>query len=72
MADSERLPAERPVVMTVPEAGKKLGLGRDASYAAARKGEIPVVRFGRLLRVPVSAFDRLLDQPMSPRDGQAA
>lgn len=37
----------------VPEAGELLGLGRDASYAAAAKGEIPTLRFGRRLVVPV-------------------
>jgi excisionase family DNA binding protein len=48
---------------TVPEAGKKyLGLSRNASYAAAERGEIPTVRIGRLLRVPVRALERMLDQ----------
>ena len=49
-------------VMTVPEAGKKLGLGRNAAYAAAARGDIPVIRFGKSLRVPIVAFERLLEQ----------
>lgn len=49
-------------VMTVPEAGKILGLGRNASYEAARRGDIPVIKLGKLLRVPVVAFDRMLEQ----------
>jgi excisionase family DNA binding protein len=49
-------------VMTVPEAGKKLGLGRNASYAAAARGDIPTIKLGKLLRVPTAAFDRMLEQ----------
>lgn len=43
---------------TVPEAGRLLGIGRDAAYAAAERGEIPTLRLGRRLVVPVP---RLLD-----------
>jgi excisionase family DNA binding protein len=49
------------LVLSVPEAGKLLGLGRNASYEAVRKGVIPVIRIGRTLRVPKVAFDRLLE-----------
>ena len=53
---------EERVVMTVPEAGAKLGLGRNASYAAAARGEIPTIQIGRLLRVPNVAFERVLEK----------
>lgn len=47
--------------MTVPEAGRRyFDLSRNASYEAARRGEIPVIRIGRLLRVPVMALERML------------
>jgi hypothetical protein len=49
------------LVMTVPEAGAKLGLGRNASYEAAARGEIPTIRIGKLLKVPIVSFDRMLD-----------
>src|SRR5262249_55451381 len=50
------------LTMSVPEAGKKyFDLSRDASYAAAQRGDIPTIRVGRLLRVPVRAMERLLD-----------
>ena len=52
---------ETKLVMTVPEAGKKLGLSREASYQAARRGDIPTIRIGNLLKVPVVQFNRLLD-----------
>ena len=49
--------------ISVPEAGRVyLGIGRDSSYEAAKRGDIPVIRIGRLLRVPVSAMERMLDR----------
>jgi excisionase family DNA binding protein len=51
------------LTMTVPEAGAKyFGLSRNAAYEAVRRGEMPVIRIGRLLRVPVRALERMLDQ----------
>ena len=48
--------------MSVPEAGNLyLGLSRNGSYDAAKRGEIPTIRVGRKFRVPVAAMERLLD-----------
>ena len=58
---------ETPLTISVPEAGKRyFGLCRNASYEAAARGEIPVVRIGRLLRVPVRALERMLDRTGEP------
>ena len=52
-----------PRTLSVPEAGRRfLGIGRDASYAAAKRGEIPIIRIGKLMRVPIVAIERLLEQ----------
>lgn len=41
------------LTLSVPEAGRIIyGVGRDASYAGATRGEIPVLAIGRSLRVP--------------------
>ena len=51
----------QPKTLTVPEAGRLyFHLGRNASYEAARRGDIPTIRIGRLLRVPVVALERML------------
>ena len=48
--------------MSVPQAGRHYyNLGRNASYAAVRRGDIPVIKIGRLLRVPVPAMERRLE-----------
>jgi hypothetical protein len=52
-----------PKTLTVPEAGRVyFDLGRNASYEAARRGDIPTIRIGRLLRVPVVALERRLEE----------
>jgi len=48
------------LVYTVPEAGRLLGLGRNAAYDAAKRGDIPTLRIGRLLLVPKIPFHRML------------
>lgn len=58
--DTHTVPA--PATLSVPEAGRRLGLGKNASYEAARRGELPVLRFGRKLRVPSIALERLLSE----------
>jgi excisionase family DNA binding protein len=61
---------ENALTISVPEAGRKyLGIGRDLSYAAADRGEIPTIRVGRLLRVPVMAMERLLESAGVRRSG---
>lgn len=52
--------AKQRATITVPEAGELLGIGRDAAYAAANRGEIPVLRLGRRIVVPVPALLAML------------
>lgn len=46
---------------SVPEAGAKIGLGKSASYEAARRGDIPTIRIGRKLLVPIQRLKRMLE-----------
>ena len=47
--------------ISVPEAGRQyFNLSRNSSYEAARRGEIPTIKIGRILRVPVVALERKL------------
>jgi len=60
-------PALEPT-LSVVRAGAFCGLGRSASYEAARRGELPTIRFGQhRLVVPTAALRRLLalDAPLA-------
>lgn len=49
--------------ISVPEAGRQyFNLSRNSSYEAARRGEIPTIKIGRILRVPVVALERKLEE----------
>jgi excisionase family DNA binding protein len=50
------------VVYEVPEAGALLGLCRNASYEAAKRGDIPTIKIGKLIRVPKAAFHQMLEK----------
>lgn len=63
MAKSTVKPSEEGSRLTYdlwPEVGQMLGLTRNATYAAANRGDIPVIRFGKLYRVPKAAFDKMM------------
>jgi excisionase family DNA binding protein len=62
---SENLEIECGTVRVWPEAGRRLGLGRNATYEAIARGEIPVIRFGRRIVVPKKALERLLNGEVS-------
>jgi hypothetical protein len=50
-----------PKTLSVAAAGKLyFDLCPRSSYAAVRRGELPVIRIGRLLRVPVAAMEKML------------
>lgn len=60
-----------PLTMSVPEAGKKYyNLSRNASYDAAKRGDLPTMRVGRLLRVPTRAMERRLDEVAAATTGK--
>ncbi len=54
--------SQGPEVLTylVPFAGAMVGLTHSGSYEAAKRGEIPTMRFGKLLRVPKKKWDRMV------------
>jgi len=54
-------PELTPKTLSVPEAGRiYFGLGKNASYEAAARGEIPTLKFGKLLRCPVALLDKMV------------
>jgi excisionase family DNA binding protein len=54
------------VTMSIPDAAKELGVGRNQAYEAARRGEIPIIRIGKRLLVPVAALQAMLRGEVKP------
>ena len=51
-----------PKTLSVPQAGKLyFDLGKNASYRAADRGDIPTIRIGRKRRVPVVQLEKKLE-----------
>jgi excisionase family DNA binding protein len=46
--------------MRIEEAAKVLGIGRTAAYAAAKRGELPIIKIGGLKLVSKPALDAML------------
>jgi hypothetical protein len=60
--------------LSVVDAGARyFGLGVSASYAAARRGDLPTIKIGKSLRVPIVALERMLQEarPTSPEERRA-
>ncbi len=51
-----------PLLLTIPQVGKKLGLGRTMIYHLIEREGLPVLRFGRAVRVPADALKEWLKQ----------
>ena len=53
---------DQPKTMTVPEAGAKyFGLSRNSSYEAAKRGDIPIIKIGKLKKVSVAVMERMVE-----------
>ncbi|MGI9301516.1 MAG: helix-turn-helix domain-containing protein [Gammaproteobacteria bacterium] len=50
----------RPKGLTVTEAARRLGIGRNQAYAGVKDGSIPSIRVGGRIIVPEPALNRLL------------
>jgi excisionase family DNA binding protein len=55
-----RMPKIARATVTVEEAAKRLGIGRNQGYEGVRRGDIPSIKIGKRILVPVAALDRLL------------
>ena len=60
--------AQEPFTYSIPFAGSMADLGKNGSYAAARRGEIPVIKFGGKRRVPAAKWKRILSEGLDPSE----
>jgi excisionase family DNA binding protein len=54
--------SETPLVLTVEQTAKLLGISRGLAFAAVRSGEIPSRRVGRRILVPTEQLRRWLHE----------
>ena len=54
---------EDKLTLSIEEAAKVLGIGRNLCYDRVKTGEIPVIKIGRRLLVPRRALEKLLEEP---------
>jgi hypothetical protein len=55
MEDIRKMLSDNAVLPLWPETGKTiLGMSRSSTYAAAERGDIKTIRFGRLMKVPTA------------------
>ena len=45
------------LLLRIPEAASRLGLGRSTVYELIQAGELPVVRIGKSVRIPASRLE---------------
>lgn len=55
-----------PLAVSVPEAGRLIGLSRSSAYAAVQRGEIPSVRIGGRVLVPLRQLEELVNTQKEP------
>lgn len=58
---SLKKPPSLRLVYSIVEAGQLLGLSCNASYEAAKRGDIPTIRIGRRVLVPKAPFHRMIE-----------
>lgn len=48
------------LTVTVPEAARLLGIGRNSAYLAAKSGQLPTIRIGHRVLVPRAALESMV------------
>jgi excisionase family DNA binding protein len=61
-ATNERVvwPVSEKLLWRVPEAAAALGCGRSKLYELIRRGEIPTITLGGMLRIPADSLKKLI------------
>jgi len=60
MEPNPKMNAEGPLVWTVEETGRMLGISRAHAYELVARGELPHLRLGRRVVIPKHAIEDLL------------
>ena len=61
-----------PILLTIPEAARKLRIGRTLTYELIADGELEVVHIGRAARVPLEALADFVERRRAGHDVTAS
>lgn len=53
---------DKRLCITVPEAAGMLVISRNFAYELVRRGQVPVIKFGKRLLIPRAALDKKLEE----------
>lgn len=56
------------LLLRIPEAARRLGIGRTKTYELIADGRLEVVRIDSAVRVPAAAVERFVDERRQPAD----
>lgn len=59
----------QPMLLTIPEAARMIGLGRSKTYELVTRGELRVVRIGRAVRLPRTAVENWVAEQVAAATG---
>jgi len=57
--------SDESLTLSVPEAARLLGIGRNTAYEAVKTGQLPSVKIGNRVLVPRAALERMLSAPQA-------
>lgn len=57
------------LLLRIPEAAARLGLGRSTMYELIQAGELPVVRIGKSVRIPASRLEAWVELQTQAAEG---
>jgi len=52
---------DQALTLSIPEAAKVLGISKYSAYAAASRGDIPILQIGKVRRVPKAQLMRMIE-----------
>jgi excisionase family DNA binding protein len=55
-------PSLQPLLLTVPQVAKKLGLSRAMVYVLINREGLPVIRLGRAVRISVTSLQKWVEE----------
>lgn len=69
MEDKEAEMEDERLTLTVEEAAKMLGIGRNLCYERVKTGDLPSIKIGRRILIPRRALEKFLEQAGKDKGG---